>query len=73
MKRTLPERLTEPTPRFFKKLRAIGLVLAATSASLLASPIALPALVAKLAGYLAVAGTTMSAVSQAAVQEEPRE
>jgi len=69
---TLSERLTEPTPPFFKRLRTIGLVLAAVSASTLASPVALPLLVTKIAGYLAVAGTVMSAVSQTAVKEESR-
>lgn len=62
--KTLKERLAAPTPRFFKKIRNAGLVLAAASAALLASPVALPAVVVQVAGYLAVAGSVASAVSQ---------
>jgi hypothetical protein len=66
---TLQQRLKAPTPKFFKKVRNIGLVLAAVSGSLLTAPIALPAVVLKLAGYLAVAGGVATAVSQAATDE----
>ena len=54
---TLQERVKSPTPKFFKKVRNIGLVLAAISATIIASPIALPAVVIQIAGYLAVAGS----------------
>lgn len=62
---TLKQRLQAPTPAFFKKIRNIGLTLAATSAALLAAPVALPAAVVQVAGYLAVAGSVASAISQA--------
>lgn len=64
------ERIKAPTPRFFKVLRNIGLILAAASGSLLAAPVAIPAVVIKVAGYLTVAAGVMSAVSQATVDEE---
>lgn len=64
------QRVQSPTPPFFKKLRNIGLALAAVAAVLLTAPIALPALVVEAAGYLAVAGGVLSAVSQA-VSEDP--
>ena len=62
-------RMQQPTPPFFKKLRNIGLALAAVGTSVIAAPVAMPLVVAKLAGYLALAGTVMSTVSQAAVAE----
>lgn len=62
------ERLTSPTPTFFKKLRNIGLALTAISAVVVGSPVALPVIVVKVAGYLAVAGGIVGAVSQTAVQ-----
>jgi hypothetical protein len=65
-------RLQKPTPTFFKKVRNIGLALAAVSATILASPVALPVLVVKIAGYLAVAGGVMSTVSQTAVKMEKK-
>jgi hypothetical protein len=62
---TIKQRLSAPTPKFFKKVRNIGLALAAVSTALLATPVALPLVVIKIAGYLAVAGGVASAVSQA--------
>ncbi|MEQ8241266.1 MAG: hypothetical protein RIA69_18775 [Cyclobacteriaceae bacterium] len=61
------ERVKAPTPKFFKTLRNVGLILAAAGGYLLAAPITLPATVVTVAGYLTVAGGVMSAVSQAAV------
>ena len=63
-------RMKKPTPRFFKKLRKIGLTLAAVSAAIYATPVALPAVIVKVAGYLAIAGAVTGAVSQAAVKNE---
>ena len=67
------ERIQTETPPFFKKIRNIGVILATVSATLLAAPIALPAVVLQVAGYLAVAGTVASAISQTAVPEQPKE
>ena len=60
----LLERVSSPTPTFFQKLRNIGLTLAAISAAIIAAPITLPTIVVTIAGYLAVAGTVLSGVSQ---------
>lgn len=62
------ERVKAPTPRFFRVLRTIGLSVVAASGVLLTSPVSLPAGVISLAGYLTVAGTVMTAVSQTAVE-----
>ena len=64
------ERMSQKTPKFFIKVRNIGLILTAVAGSLLASPVALPVVLVKIAGYLAVAGTVASAVSQTAVTNE---
>ena len=58
------KRVKSPTPKFFKVLRNIGLVLAAVGGTILAAPIALPAIVVTIGGYVAVAGGVISAVSQ---------
>ena len=58
------KRVKSPTPKFFKVLRNIGLVLAAVGGTILAAPVALPVIVTSVAGYLAVAGGVISAVSQ---------
>ena len=63
-------RIQGSTPKFFKILRNIGVTLAAVSVAVFASPVTLPTLVTDIAGYLAVAGSVMGAVSQTAVLNE---
>jgi hypothetical protein len=68
--KSILQRAQEPTPKFFKKLRNIGLVLAAIGATILTAPVSLPAIVVKVAGYIAVAGSVISGVSQVTVTDE---
>ncbi len=63
------ERALAPTPKFFKTLRTVGLVLAAVAGTILTAPIGLPVAVVNIAGYLAVAGGVLSAVSQVTVED----
>jgi hypothetical protein len=67
---TLIQRVKQPTPKFFQKVRNGGLILGTISAALFAGPVALPPILAKIAGYLAVAGGVASAVSQTATTVE---
>ena len=69
---TITRRLKEPTPKFFKKVRTIGLALAAVSAAIFTAPVALPTVIIKVAGYLAVAGGVATAVSQATTKKEDK-
>lgn len=62
------ERVKAPTPKFFKVLRNVGISLATVSATLFAAPVTLPATVLMVAGYAAVGGAVMTAVSQTAVE-----
>ena len=64
------ERIKAPTPKFFKILRSIGLALLAISGTIVAAPIVLPVTVVTVAGYMAVAGGVISAVSQMTVNDE---
>jgi hypothetical protein len=66
----IKQRIKSPTPPFFKKIRNWGLTIAAVGTTVLAAPVALPAVVLKVAGYLAVAGTVASGISQTAVKGE---
>lgn len=63
-------RLKEPTPKFFKVLRNVGLGLAAAGGVLVAAPIAIPAAVVTIGGYLIVAGSVATAISQAVTKNE---
>ena len=61
------DRAQAPTPKIFRILRSIGLVLLAVSGTILAAPVALPVALVSAAGYVAVAGGVISAVSQMTV------
>jgi hypothetical protein len=70
---TIFQRFKAPTPPFFKKVRQVGVTLAAVSAAVLTTPVALPATVVTIAGYIAVAGAVAVAISQAATgDDEPQ-
>ncbi|MCZ2084660.1 MULTISPECIES: hypothetical protein [unclassified Kaistella] len=64
------QRVQEPTPRFFRKIRNAGLLLTAVSGAVLTAPVTLPAVLITAAGYLALAGALASAISQTAVNNE---
>jgi uncharacterized membrane protein HdeD (DUF308 family) len=66
------ERTKSPTPKFFRVLRSIGLALLALSGSVIAAPVLLPAVIVSVAGYLAVAGGVLSAVSQMTVDDSAK-
>lgn len=60
----LVKRAKAPTPKFFKVLRNLGIVLAAIGGTVATAPVALPALIISAGGYIALAGGVISAVSQ---------
>ncbi|MFX1708809.1 hypothetical protein PV783_32890 [Chitinophaga sp. CC14] len=66
----LVNRLIAPTPPFFVKVRNIGLILTALAAAVIGLPLQLPFIVGEVAQVLAVAGSIMTGVSQAAVKNE---
>ena len=67
---TIIKRVKSPTPKFFKVLRNIGLVLAAVGGTILAAPVALPVAIVTVGGYITVAGGVISAVSQLTTKNE---
>ncbi|WP_165748654.1 hypothetical protein [Cellulophaga sp. Z1A5H] len=64
------ERYKKPTPKFFRTLRNIGIALATAGGAIIAAPISLPALLVTVATYMTVAGTVVTAVSQAVTIDE---
>lgn len=66
------ERVQSPTPKFFKVLRNIGLVLLSVSGVIATAPVSLPAVIVTVSGYAAVAGGILSAVSQLTVESEEK-
>lgn len=69
-KQSIGDRLKSPTPKLFKKIRNVGLLLTGISAAILTAPVALPALVISAAGYMAVGGSIAAVISQLTSQSE---
>jgi ABC-type xylose transport system permease subunit len=67
---TLVQRVVAPTPKFFRLMRTIGIVIGLVGGAILASPVALPTAIVTIGGYLAVAGSIVTGVSQTAVEKE---
>lgn len=63
------DRAQAPTPKFFKAIRSVGLVIAAAGAAILTAPVVLPAAIVTVGGYLTVAGSVLSAISQVTVDD----
>ncbi|MGB6036382.1 MAG: hypothetical protein WBG42_08935 [Cryomorphaceae bacterium] len=68
--KNLLQRVSSPTPKFFRVLRDLGLALAAVGGAVLTAPVSVPAVVTSVAGYVAVVGGVLTAVSQATVKGE---
>lgn len=64
------ERLIAPTPKFFRKVRNIGLGLIAVSTVIITSPISLPYYIVSLANLTNLAGGIMAAISQLTTSKE---
>ena len=58
------DRAKAPTPKFFKVLRNIGLIMAGVGTVLLTAPVSLPAALVTAGGYLVTAGGVATAISQ---------
>jgi hypothetical protein len=64
------ERTSRKSPIFFRKLRTVALLFTGVSTAVLTAPVALPAVVLSVAGYLATAGAVAAAVCQVTVEGE---
>jgi len=64
------DRAKAPTPKFFRVLRTVGLVLATVGGAILTAPVSMPAAIVSVAGYLTVAGGVITAVSQVTVDDQ---
>lgn len=66
----LIERVSAPTPKWFKIIRNIGITLTAVSGAILTAPVAIPATIVTVAGYVMLGGTIATAIAQTAMQTE---
>ena len=68
---SLVKRWNAPTPKFWKKVQKIAIAVGAAAGVIVAAPIALPASVVTVAGYLVTAGTVAATLSQLTVVDSP--
>lgn len=66
----LISRIESPTPKWFRIVRNLGLALPAVGGVLVAAPVALPAGIVTVGGYLLLGGSIIGAVSQTAANAE---
>ena len=64
------QRFNAPTPKFFKRLRDVALILGALGGAVLTATVSLPLIVLTIAGYLVTVGVVAGGVSQTAVDEQ---
>ena len=69
----LVERVKAPTPKWFKIIRTIGIVLTAVGGAIIAAPVAIPAVLVTVAGYAMLGGTVATAIAQTAMQTDNEE
>lgn len=66
------KRLTNESPKFFKRIQAIGIVLGSIGATILLIPsdiVVLPEIVNKMAGYFVAIGAVAAAVAKSTVKD----
>lgn len=66
----LLERLKQPTPRFFRKVRNMGIAFTTIGGAVIGLPGLMPPMLTTLAGYLIVAGTVASVVAQTVINDQ---
>ena len=66
---SLKERFLAPTPKFWKKVQCIGVVLSAVGAVLITAPVGLPIAIITAGGYAAFGGSLIAAMSQLTVDD----
>lgn len=66
--KNLQQRWNTKTPTFWKKMQKIGIIAGTIGGIIIASPIALPALLVSASGYLLLAGTVTATLSQLTVE-----
>ena len=66
--KNLQQRWSSKTPTFWKKMKKIGIIAGTIGGIIIASPIALPALLVSASGYLILAGTVTATLSQLTVE-----
>ena len=66
---TLRDRWCAKTPKFWRKVQKISIIIGAVAGVIISAPIALPAVVVTLSGYAITAGTVAATLSQLTIED----
>jgi hypothetical protein len=69
-KDSVVKRWKSSTPKFWKKIQRAGVIIGGLGATILAAPIAIPAALTSIAGYLVLAGSLTATLSQLTVEDK---
>lgn len=69
MEKSLKERWNGPTPKFWKRVQRWAIITGTVAGIIIAAPVALPAAVITVAGYVATAGTVAATLAQLTVED----
>lgn len=68
-KNMLKKRWSAKTPKFWKKVQRVGIVIGAIGGAIMTAPVTLPAAVITTAGYLIATGGVIATMSQLTVED----
>ena len=66
---SIKQRWCAKTPKFWRKVQKISIIIGAVAGVIISAPIALPAVVVTLSGYAITAGTVAAPLSQLTIED----
>ena len=66
---SIKQRWCAKTPKFWRKVQKISIIIGAVAGVIISAPIALPAVVVTLSGYAITAGTVAATLSQLTIED----
>ena len=69
---SIKQRWCAKTPKFWRKVQKISIIIGAVAGVIISAPIALPAVVVTLSGYAITAGTVAATLSQLTIEDNDK-
>ena len=66
---SIKQRWCAKTPKFWRKVQKISIIIGTVAGVIISAPIALPAVVVTLSGYAITAGTVAATLSQLTIED----
>jgi ABC-type xylose transport system permease subunit len=69
---SIKQRWCAKTPKFWRRVQKISIIIGAVAGVIISAPIALPAAIVTLSGYAITAGTVAATLSQLTIQDNDK-